>query len=207
MQRQKTIAMMVALIMGSTATAYALNVGVINATRPKPAAASTLAAEPDVTTIVVNVPYDTGPTTSLEPEVPVTTEAIVAQSVAAPEPTPAPTPAPTAPPATLAPTAVAPVAATSAPASISAPASTTYETFSAGPAGDVVIARTGNTLEFWAAYTANGWNYRVETAKGQEVVVKYRLGEAEMKFIAKLEGGRIATLVEGPSGGGGGEDD
>jgi len=71
----------------------------------------------------------------------------------------------------------------------------------------VVLAHTGNIIEFWAAYTANGWNYKVDSARGQEVVVKYRLGGAEMVFVAKAKGGRISTLIEGPSGGGGGEED
>ncbi len=197
MQRQKTIAMMVALIMSSTATAYALNVGVINATRPKPAAASTAVSEPEVTTVVVNVPYDTGPATTLSAVEPTTTTEAPQQPVVAPASTAVPTPVPTAAP-TPAPTA--------APTTAAVQQQTTYETFTAGPAGEIVLSHTGNTIEFWAAYTANGWNYRVEKAAGQEVVVKYRLGESEMAFVAKVKGGRISTLIEGPSGGGG-EDD
>jgi len=202
MQRQKTIAMVVALIMSSSAMAYALNVGVINATRLKPAAASTsVSTEPEVTTVVVNVPYDTGPTTipALEPT---TTLEVQQQSSVAPAPTAAPAPAPTAAPTT----APAP-APTAAPTTAAVQPQTTYETFTAGPAGEIVLAHTGNTIEFWAAYTANGWNYRVENAGGQEVVVKYRLGDSEMAFVAKAKGGRISTLVEGPSGGGGQDDD
>lgn len=69
-----------------------------------------------------------------------------------------------------------------------------------------MLAHTGNTIEFWAAYTENGWNYQVATAKGQEVVVRYRLGETEMTFIAKATGGQVVTSVQGPSGGGGDDD-
>jgi len=200
--------MAVALIMGSTASAYALNVGVINATRTSPAGASATAAEPDVTTVVVEVPYDTGPTTSLAVEA-TTTAQVQAQSYAAPAPYVAPAPAPTPEPTpepTPAPTSAPAPASTAAPVAAAQP-TTTYETFAAGPAGEVVLAHTGNTLEFWAAYTANGWNYQVEKASGNEIVVKYRLGESEMAFIAKAKGGRVSTLIEGPSGGGGGGED
>lgn len=201
MQRQKTIALMVALIMSSTASAYALNVGVINATRPQPAAASVADVEPIVTTVVVEVPYDSGPA----PVAPVAASSAVsvlsAESAAAPAPVAAQKPT------------VAPVVAPLAPlvqvaettASTSPPAATTYETFSAGPAGTVVLAHTDNSIEFWAAYTANGWNYQVENSAGHEITVKYRLGESEMTFVAKLKGSHIVTVVEGP--GGGGQDD
>jgi len=200
MQRQKTIAVMVALIMSSTATAYALNVGVLNATRPKPAAAFVADVEPIVTTVVVEVPFDSGPAPVAKVAV---MPATVSVSPAESTPTPAAARKPTVVPA------VSPLASlvkvAEATASASPPAATTYETFSAGPAGTVVLAHTDNSIEFWAAYTANGWNYQVENSAGQEITVKYRLGESEMTFVAKLKGSHIVSLVEGP--GGGGQDD
>ncbi len=157
MQRQKTVAMMVALIMGVTATAYALNVGVINATKPKSAAAAA-SLEPDVIGDTAVIPHAVGST-----------------------------------------------AAVLVPAPASA-ASVSYEIFSAGPAGEVVLAHTDNAIEFWAAYTANGWKYQVEVARGREVVVGYHLGEAEEAFVATVKGDRIVTVVSGPVGApGGGE--
>ncbi len=204
MQRQKTIALMVALVMSSTATAYALNVGIIRATSTSSAAAAAPAGE-DVTTIVVDVPYDTGPTAvagnAIEAAPPA---AVVAQPAPAAAPAPAATPAPTAAP-TPAPTAAPAPAPTAAP-STSATPTTSYDTFAAGPAGSVVIASTGDSMEFWAAYTENGWQYQVEKASGSKIVVKYRLGDSEMAFIAKNEGGSIVTQIEGPSGGDDGDD-
>jgi len=201
MQRKKTIALMVALIMSSTATAYALNVGVINATRPKPAAAA-VAAEPAVTTVVVEVPFDSGPAPTLQATAPSAASVLSTGSASVLSIGASSAPVDGQKP-TLAP-AVAPLAALVKAAEDSATAApstaTTYETFSAGPAGTVVLAHTESSIEFWAAYTANGWSYQVENSAGKEIEVRYRLGNSEMKFVAKLKGSHIVSLVEGPGG-------
>lgn len=200
MQRPKTAATTVALVIVATGTAFALNLGVISATGPA-AAGGESATEPEVVTVVVDVPVDdvddTDDTT--------TTAAPVPASRAAPAAPPATAPAP---PATVAPTTAAPTTApptTAAPTTTAAPAPTTeYVTYATG-AGDVVIAHHGNTLEFWAAYPTGGWQYEVEDPTGREIEIDFRRGEDEAEFKVTLEGGRIRTESEGF--GGGGDDD
>ncbi len=201
MNNPKTIATSIGLVMITATSAVALNVGIVRATSESDVGSDeTVALAADGSPLVVTLMADeipTGePTTSLA-------QASAPAHIAAPTPPPAPTAAPTPTPApTAAPTPTP--APTAAPTSAAAQApSTTYESFQVGDAGQVLIANHGNSLEFWSATPANGWEYQVEKAQGREIKVEFR-GNGELEWKAKLEGGSIKIEL---SGGGGGDDD
>ena len=164
MQRPKTLAITVALVAAATGTAFALNLGVIDATGPASAGGQS-AAEPEVVTVVVDVPVepDTAPTS--DTGAPTTTPAVAAS---VPVTTPAPAPASSAPSA--------------APSSPATPAAgPEFRTFTTG-AGQVVVADHGNHLEFWAAHPVDGWQYAVEDATDRELEIEFRRGEQEAEL-------------------------
>ncbi|RMH75816.1 MAG: hypothetical protein D6683_10850 [Actinomyces sp.] len=213
----------------ATASAVALNVSVIQATSAS-SSASDAGTEP--TTVVVEVPAGSDElglapvaVAGIEASVPDTAAsapaaapgaapASVAAAPATSEPSttaPATTEPSTTAPATTEPSTTAPATtepSTTAPATTS-PAATEYLTFTAGPAGEVVVAdHGGSSLEFWTAYPANGWHYKVEKPQGKSVEVKYfKEGAGEGKLIVELRNGSVRTKTEGFGGAGGGEDD
>ena len=194
MKSPKVVATSIGLVLVTATSAVALNVGIVRATSPADDGYDeTVALAADGSPLVVTLETAALPiedTTTSEaqatPSVPAAAPAssAAARSVAtdtvAPTPVPAPTPAP----------------------AVAAPA-TTYHTFQAGNAGEVVIANHGDSLEFWAAYTSGGWEYRVDRAEGREVKIKFR-GNGELEWKAILSGGSIR--IES-SGGGGGDDE
>lgn len=236
MLKVKAIATSVALVMVTTATAVALNIGVVRTTAG-PAEASVSATSGDggdgVTTVYVDVPGEEPGDEAevVEPEpadgtdaAPLPTDEVTPTGATTPAPAPArsATPAAVPVPTTEPPTTTEPpdddeaaqppptepsTTTTTAPATTttSPPPVTQYLTYSAGVAGEVVIADHGDSLEFWSAYPQNGWQYRVENPSGKEIVVKYRKeGSGEGVFKAILENGRVDIKIEGF---GGGDDD
>ncbi len=210
MQRPKAIATAVALTLLATASAVALNVSVIQATQT-----ATSGGDPEPTTVVVDVPAGSDEVgmapvvvAGIEASVPQTTVPATAVVVSAPPTTTAPPPAV---PSTTAASAPAPASSTAptTTAATTTSGTTEYLTFSAGPAGEVVVAvHGGRSLEFWTAYPTNGWHYKVEKAAGTAVEVKYfKQGAGEGKLIVELEGGAVRTQTEGFAGAGGGDDD
>ena len=146
------------------------------ATTPAPQAAPAPAAQAMSSGSVVEV-ADSSPDTTMAPVV-VTV------------------PATTAPPATAAPTTAAPAAA--------APA-TTYETVSVGAAGEVAVAiHNGNALEFWGAYPAGGYQYRVEVDSASMVRVAFRGPGGSTTATLTLSNGQVVSQI---SLGSGGDDD
>lgn len=197
MKSPKVLATSIGLVMVTAVSAVALNVGIVRATSASDGGSDdTVALAADGSPLVVTLETDALPsgdtTTSAAAEAaPAATAAAPASSAAARS----------VAPDTAAPTTDAPSTTKASPAPAVAPA-TTYHTFQAGNAGDIVIANHGDSLEFWAAYTNGGWEYQVEEASGREVKIKFR-GSGELEWKAILSGGSIKI----ESNAGGGDDD
>ncbi len=151
-----------------------------------PQAASAPAAQSLNSGAVVQV-ADSSPDTTLPP----TTVTVPAPTTAPTTAPPTTAPATTAPPATSAPTTAAPA--------------TTYETVSVGAAGDVAVAiHNGTSLEFWGAYPANGYQYRVEVDSASMVRVAFRGPGGSTTATLTLSNGQVVSQI---SLGAGGDDD
>ncbi|MCP3910059.1 MAG: hypothetical protein GY713_03800 [Actinomycetia bacterium] len=198
-------------------TAIALNIGLLRSAQSAdsgtPSAEVSTFPEPQVRTVVVEVPGEGAPTAEMVDQslgAPVPTGA-------APSPTPAvrsaaaaPTPQATQAPTTQAPTTQAPTtqapttqAPTTQPPATQAPTTqavvqTEYLTFPMGNIGDVVVANHGGkSLEFWSAYPTGGWRFMVEETTGDEIEIEFEKDGAEAEMKVKLEDGRISVEREG----------
>jgi len=207
MKHAKALATSAAVILATSAAALAMNVGILQATSGSDVgdadnSSGEWAAEPMVLAIEADALPSNAPSTSApaaaERSAPAPT---AAPATAAPAPAPAPTAAApsTAAPSTAAPSTAAPTTAheSSTTAASQSTQTTTYHTYTVGSVGEVVIANHGSSLEFWAAYSAPGWEYAVEDATGKEIKVGFRgEGESEVEWKAKLEDGKIKIEME-----------
>ncbi len=185
--------------MVTATSAVALNVGIVRATSESDVGSDeTVALASDGSPLVVTLNADVidDPTSTTEGAEPVAAAPAAAPAPAAPASTAA-APSSTTSNTSAAPATAAPSSSAAAPAEPAEQAqpSTTYHTFQAGGAGEVVIANHGNTLEFWAAYPNGGWEYGVEKSTGREITVKFR-GNGELEWKAKLDGGNIKIESE-----------
>jgi hypothetical protein len=191
MKHAKTLATSVAVVVATSATALAMNVGILQATSGSDGGddgAGEWAAEPTVLAIETDaLPGNTSsPSANAAPAAAAERSAPAATAAPAPA-APAAAPTPTAP--TTAPESSTTSAAQTAP-------TTTYHTYKVGSVGEVVIANHGSSLEFWAAYAAPGIEYGVEDATGNEIEVGFRGDGVEIEWKAKLEGGQIKIEME-----------
>jgi len=172
----KIVATSIGLVLVTATSAVALNVAIVRATSASDDGYNetvALAADGSPLVVTLETPaLPTNDTTTSEPQA-ATDAPAAARSVAPDTADPAPVPAP----------APKPAPAVAAPA-------TTYHTFQARGAGAVVIANHGDSLEFWAAHTNGGWEYRVERAEGREVKIEFR-GTGEFEWKAILSSGSI----------------
>ena len=194
MKSPKLVATSIGLVLITAASAVALNVGIVRATSASQAGSDeTVALAADGSPLVVTLETAALPSSETD-----TSEGAESAPEATASPAPAATPAPSSA-ARSVPAAPAPTQAPPAPVAASI---TTYHTFQAGNAGEVVIANHGDSLEFWAAYT--DWEYRVEKDNGREIKIKFR-GDGELEWKAILRDGSIK--IESGGSPGGGDDD
>jgi hypothetical protein len=72
----------------------------------------------------------------------------------------------------------------------------TTQTFAAGPAGFVTVARTGGTVSVVAVSPGTGWTFEIEPGdEPGEAEVDFRSGDARVQFNAELEDGAVRIRV------------
>ncbi len=93
-----------------------------------------------------------------------------------------------------APATTSPTTRPAAPPTTSAPSS--LVTYSAGGAGTVTADVSGNSMSIVSTSPASGWTAHVVRSSGHEVSVEFQGPDAEIKWKAKVENGRVEVEVE-----------